>query len=1074
MTFGDSLKGRSGAFNPPQPGAPNRKHRRWVSLWRAQLLHLLKLLRAAAKEPRQPGQPEDAAGTRPLSLVLWVVRPLRLAVFVAVLLLLGLAATWEMRTSELQAALFTHLDRSMHFAPAPGPSPTIGFPTEGPYDQRLGYTQLPQFIQALLADRYKIDSQARWSPGLTRFARFGGFPIYREKDTAGLRLYDDDGHQVYGQEHPRWIYRSFASVPPLVADSLSFIEDKYLLDRREPERNPAIEWKRFGLAAGGRIAGMLIPGIHAGGGSTLATQTEKFRHSSDGRTRGVLSKLRQMLSASARAYVDGPDTLKRRQQILTSYLNSTPLGSMPGYGEIIGVPEALSIWFGTDYREAGQVLGATPRDSAQWARKGEIYRQALSLLLSERRPTFYLMQNHRALEALTDHYLWVLSSAGVIEPRLRDAALAARLVFKTEPPPIDPISYVDQKATEDVRDKLVGLLDLPDLYALDRLDLSAETSIDTSGQARITALLQQLSDSKFVHANGMVGKQLLGGGDLAKVSWSFVLYERGADRNYVRIHADSINKPFDINSGGKLMMGSTAKLRTLITYLDIMTVLHHSLAALPSAELLRIAADAEDPLTGWAAKYFAGTSNRALQPMLDAAMQRQYSAAPGSFFTGGGMQGFGNFERSEDSQRPTVEIAFQHSINCAFVRLLRDVVTYYTAAGGVQIKQLLDDPNDPQRQAYLRRFVDADSQHFLHRFYSDFHGLTTKEALDELASHTRPIPARLTVVYLSVHPDARIAQLQRFLLAHLPHLALTNEDLWHLYLTDSPRHLNLSDLGYVAGVHPLELWMVRYLDQHPQASWAEVVKASAEVRQSTYKWLFRGGMHKQDVRLRILLEEDAFDKIINNWRAVGYPFAHLVPSLGTVLGASGDRPDALAELMGIILNNGVRQPTVTIQHLQFAAGTPYETNLSRTGKPEQVMPRAVAQTVRNALSGVVADGTASRLRGAYTLPDGTALAVGGKTGTGDNRFDHFARGGGITSSRVVDRTATFVFFLGPRFYGTATVYTPGKYAARFQYSSALAVQLVKVMQPLLTPLITAPTPAPTQPPPQALAERSHS
>ena len=37
-----------------------------------------------------------------------------------------------------------------------------------------------------------------------------------------------------------------------------------------------------------------------------------------------------------------------------------------------------------------------------------------------------------------------------------------------------------------------------------------------------------------------------------------------SDRNYVRIHADSLNKPFDINSGAKLQLGSTAKLRTLV------------------------------------------------------------------------------------------------------------------------------------------------------------------------------------------------------------------------------------------------------------------------------------------------------------------------------------------------------------------------------------------------------------------------------------------------------------------------------------------------------------------------------
>jgi membrane peptidoglycan carboxypeptidase len=1069
MTIGDTLRGRLGRLNPPRPAERAHGDSRWSAVlsWIVGALHRSP---GAAAPPHQP-RPKTASAKQQLSLVQWVVGRLRLAVLAAVLVLIGLGAAWEMRSSALEAALFTQLDRSMHVAVAPGPSRSVRFPREGPYDERLGYAQLPQFIDALLAHRYTIDAQARWSPGLTRFVDFGGFPIYPEKDTAGLHIYDDDSHQVYGTQYPRWVYPNFASVPPLIADSLSFIEDKYLLDAVEPERNPAIEWRRFGLAAAGRVAGMLIPGIHAGGGSTLATQTEKFRHSFNGRTRGVVAKVRQMMTASARAYIDGPDTLKRRQQVLTSYLNSTPLGSMPGYGEIIGIPEALRLWFGTDYREAAQILEATPHSGSELVRKGEIYRQVLSLLLSERRPTYYLMQNHPALEALTDRYLHVLSDAGVIGPRLRDTALAARLTFRTAPPPIDPVSFVDQKATEDVRNQLVGLLKLPDLYSLDRLDLTAETSIDTAAQARVTALLQRLSDRQFVATHGMVGRQLLGGGDLSKAAWSFVLYERGADRNFVRIHADSMNEPFDINSGGKLMMGSTAKLRTLITYLDIITVLHHSFADLPSRQLSRLAAAAEDPLTAWAAQYLAHAGDRGLQPMLDAAMQRTYSAAPGTFFTGGGVQSFGNFEHSEDHERPTVEIAFQHSINCAFVRLLRDIVTYYTAASGVQIKELLADPDDPQRSAYLHRFVDADSRHFLYRFYEDYRGLGAADALEKLASRTRPIPSRLATVYLSIHPNARIAQLQAFLSAHLPRLVVTDQELWHLYLTDSPRRLNLSDRGYVSGIHPLELWLVQYLDQHPHASWAEVIKASAQVRQDAYKWLFNGGRQKQDVRIRILLEQDAFDRIINNWRALGYPFAHLVPSLGTVLGASGDRPDALAKLMGIVVNDGIRKPTFTIQHLQFAAGTPYETDLSPGGKPERVMPLAVAKTVQRALMGVVGDGTASRLRGAYTAADGTMLPVGGKTGTGDNRFDHFARGGGITSSHILDRTATFVFFLGPRYYGTVTVYTPGKYAARFHYSSALAVQLLKVMKPELTPLLDAPE---RQPAPQALAGSSHS
>jgi membrane peptidoglycan carboxypeptidase len=809
-------------------------------------------------------------------------------------------------------------------------------------------------------------------------------------------------------------------------------------------------------ASPGRVGALVVPHLRQGGGSTLATQIEKFRHSPRGLTGGIGEKFRQMLTASARAYSDGPDTLQRRKEIVTTYLNSTPLGSMPGYGEIIGVPEALWIWFGTDYAEATKILNAAPRNAAGLARKGAVYRQVLSLLLSERRPSYYLMTNRDALNALSEKYLRVLCDAGVIDPALRDAALAAELHFRTAPPPISAVSFVPQKATEDVRNKLVSLLKLPDLYSLDRLDLSAETSVDTAAQARVTAVLQRLSDPAFLRSSGMIGKQLLGGGDPAKVAWSFVLYERGAGRNDVRIHADSLNKPFDINSGAKLMLGSTAKLRTLATYLNIVTELHRRLAALPARELSRLAAAPEDSLTGWAASYLAHSAGRGLQPMLDAAMQRHYSAAPESFFTGGGTQSFGNFESWEDHGNPTVADAFEHSINLAFVRLLRDVANYYAAASGVQVKQLLADPDDPRREAYLQRFADAEMHHLLARFYKDYVGLSSDEALALLAQRTRPIARRLATVFLSVHPDARLANLQAFLAAHLPRVNLGADQLWELYLGYSPERLSLADRGYVAGIHPLELWLVRYLEDHPGASLSEIVDASAAVREEIYGWLFNGSTQKQDTRIRILIEQDAFSRILEHWRSLGYPFAHLVPSLGTAIGASGDRPDALADLMSIILNDGVRVPTVTIEQLHFAENTPYETHLSPVSQPERVMPVEVARTIRGALMGVVANGTARRLSGAYVAPDGSALALGGKTGTGDNRFDRFARGGGLISSRVVDRTATFVFFLGDRFFGTVTAYVSGPDAGDFHFTSAVAVQLLKVLEPQLKPLIDEP------------------
>jgi hypothetical protein len=102
------------------------------------------------------------------------------------------------------------------------------------------------------------------------------------------------------------------------------------------------------------------------------------------------------------------------------------------------------------------------------------------------------------------------------------------------------------------------------------------------------------------------------------------------------------------------------------------------------------------------------------------------------------------------------------------------------------------------------------------------------------------------------------------------------------------------------------------------------------------------------------------------------------------------------------------------------------------------------------------EGTATRLRGAYRSSDGGLLPVGGKTGTGDNRLDRFGRGGRLISQRVVDRTATFVFFLGDRFFGTITAYVPGTIAGSYHFTSALAVQLLKALEPQLDPLLKSP------------------
>ena len=90
---------------------------------------------------------------------------------------------------------------------------------------------------------------------------------------------------------------------------------------------------------------------------------------------------------------------------------------------------------------------------------------------------------------------------------------------------------------------------------------------------------------------------------------------------------------------------------------------------------------------------------------------------------------------------------------------------------------------------------------------------------------------------------------------------------------------------------------------------------------------------------------------------------------------------------------------------------------------------------------------------AFVQSDGTVIPVGGKTGTGDQRFDVYGGGGRLIESRYVNRSATFVFNIGERFFGSMTAYVHGPESKNYDFTSALPVQLLVVLAPSLMPLI---------------------
>jgi len=163
-------------------------------------------------------------------------------------------------------------------------------------------------------------------------------------------------------------------------------------------------------------------------------------------------------------------------------------------------------------------------------------------------------------------------------------------------------------------------------------------------------------------------------------------------------------------------------------------------------------------------------------------------------------------------------------------------------------------------------------------------------------------------------------------------------------------------------------------------------------------------------------------------------------------------------------------PTLLVERLAFAARTPYEARLVQRAERagERVMAPEVALVVRRALVDVVEQGTAQSLRARLRRPSGDSYVAGGKTGTGDHRYETFAPGGRLIESRVVERAATFVFLIGDRFFGTITAYVAGRQAAQYEFTSALPVRLLGILLPTLAPLLGAEeAPAATGVPPAA-------
>lgn len=917
-------------------------------------------------------------------------------------------------------------------------------PPSGPYDVRYGYTLGTHFHDSLITNGFRQVEQAQ-----SKNPEIAGLklpPMYEEKANAGLDIVDSTGQTVHSVRFPRRVYPDFESIPPLLVKSLLFVENRELLKPHWPRRNPAIEWDRFANAILGQ--GLKIVGFDGdgSGGSTLATQLEKLRHSKNGITNSPQDKISQMLAASLRAYQNGPVTTGAPARIIYDYINSLPLAAHPKLGEVVGFADGMALWFGTDFDEANVILNQ-PQENMnddELRQVAKIYRQALALVMAVKEPTIFLLKNRNNLEQRIDDFLPLLAEEGIISPRFAGLVGAEKLVFAdTGIDIVHPPSLL-KKTIDSHRLELLNALRVGSLYDLDRYDIETTSTIDGSVSEAVQQVLNELSDPVKAKEHGIIGYQLLRPEAVGKITFMISLYEKSGDRNLLRVQTDNFNGPLNLNKGTKLELGSTAKLRTLTTYLEMVAQIHGEFRNVDTETLQNIVVAPQDNITEWAIRYLTDpATDKSLKSILEAALERPYSGSPREwFFTAGGRHSFVNFEPEENYKTYSVKDALHHSVNLSFIRIMRDIVNHTIYHKMNVDPSIFTNTEDILRKKYLEQFVHVEGTTFLWKFWKRQEGKNAAEIANELATRRPRSAVHLAVIFRTLFPEADLTEMETFVRKHCASCT-DNTDYFELYEKYGPGKFILNDLGYITSLNPLELWLATRHVRSPDLTWSQAVEESSNVRLETYKWLFKPHKIKaQNKRIQIMLEQDAFKLIHKEWAETGYPFSTLIPSYATSIGVSGDTPAALSELAGIIQNNGLRKPAVRFSEIRTAGDTPYERRYEIAPQaPERVLPKAVARLLHREMEGVVEKGTGRRIFNRVTLSDGTILPVGGKTGTGDNRVKDVAK----------SRTGTFVFNIDDRFFGTITAYVE-KDAQKYRFTSGLAVQVLRTLVPSLRPL----------------------
>src|ERR1051325_9602014 len=270
--------------------------------------------------------PSESSRSFSFSVPKWLRKWLWWCAFL--LLLVGLAII-EIRTSFVQSWVFTRTNERVFYTLEDGRSSQIVFPRPAPFDDRRGYSKLANFQSRLETEGYRVTRQVRQSPAMRRLLSEGISPPYIEPPETGMDIRGSDGVPLFRYAQSDFLFKELDENPSLLVKTLLFLENRDLDRPASSWQNPVIEWDRLFKAFFLYVGSKLHLPMPVQGGSTLAVQLEKFRHSPNGRTDTPAEKFRQVVGASLKAYRAGKNTRAWRERIIIDYLKNVPPRARP-------------------------------------------------------------------------------------------------------------------------------------------------------------------------------------------------------------------------------------------------------------------------------------------------------------------------------------------------------------------------------------------------------------------------------------------------------------------------------------------------------------------------------------------------------------------------------------------------------------------------------------------------------------------------------------------------------------------------------------------------------------------------